>query len=56
MRDMQKSQLIDVPTKKILAHIKEHPVIRYRQLLRLTGLSHHKMSRVLKKNSVMYST
>jgi DNA-binding transcriptional ArsR family regulator len=41
---MQKSQLIDVSIKKILAHIKEHTGIRYRQLVRLTGLSHRKMS------------
>ncbi len=41
---MQKSQLIDVPTKKILARIKEHPGIRYRELLRLTGLSSRKVS------------
>jgi predicted transcriptional regulator len=32
------------PTKKILVYVKEHPGIRYRELVRLTGLSHRKMS------------
>jgi predicted transcriptional regulator len=46
---VQKRWLIGKPTKKILTHIKEHPGIRYRQLLRLTGLSNGGMSFHLKK-------
>jgi predicted transcriptional regulator len=41
--------LITKPTKKIFAHIKQHPGIRYRQLLRLTGLANGVMSFHLKK-------
>lgn len=36
-------------TKKTLTHIKQYPGIRYRQLLRLTGLSNGGMSFHLKK-------
>jgi predicted transcriptional regulator len=41
--------LITKPTEKIFAHIKQHPGIRYRQLLRLTGLANGVMSFHLKK-------
>lgn len=37
------------PRKKLLVQIKEHPGIRHRQLLRLTGLSNGQMSFHLKK-------
>jgi DNA-binding transcriptional ArsR family regulator len=53
---VQKSQLVSVSTEKTLAHIKEHPGIRYRELVRLTGLSHRKMSshlRELKKSKLV---
>jgi predicted transcriptional regulator len=41
--------LTSISTKKTLAHIKEHPGIRYRELLRLTGFSNGGMSFQLRK-------
>jgi predicted transcriptional regulator len=46
---MQKGRLISESTKKILTLINEHPGIRHRELLRLTGLSNWVLSFHLKK-------
>lgn len=46
---MQKRWLISKPAKKTLIHIKQHPGIRYRQLLRLSGLANGALSFHLKK-------
>lgn len=46
---MQKRPLISKPTNKTLTHIKQHPGIRYRQLLRLSGLANGALSFHLKK-------
>jgi predicted transcriptional regulator len=47
--DMQKRWKINESTKKTLTHINEHPGIRYRQLLRLSGLANGALSFNLKK-------
>ena len=41
--------LISKPAKKTLTHIKQHTGIRYRQLLRLSGLTNGVLSFHLKK-------
>jgi predicted transcriptional regulator len=46
---VHKTSLISEPTKKILTNINEHPGIRYRQLLRLTGFSNGQLSFHLQK-------
>ena len=46
---MQKRWLISKPAKKILAHIIQHPGIRYRQLLRLSGFANGVLSLHLKR-------
>jgi predicted transcriptional regulator len=46
---VQKRWLISESTKKILSHINERPGIRYRELLRLTGISNGVLSFHLKK-------
>ncbi|HJT48813.1 MAG TPA: ArsR family transcriptional regulator [Nitrososphaeraceae archaeon] len=62
---MRKRPLISKPTKKTLMHIKQHPGIRYRQLLRLSGfangvLSFHlnklKKFKIVRAKKVGYST
>jgi predicted transcriptional regulator len=46
---VQKRWLISESTKKILSHMNERPGIRYRELLRLTGISNGVLSFHLKK-------
>ena len=46
---VQKRSLISKSTKKILTHIKRQPGIRYRQLLRISGLANGALSFHLKK-------
>jgi predicted transcriptional regulator len=46
---VQKKWLLSEPTKKTLTHINKHPGIRYRQLLRLSGLANGVLSFHLKK-------
>jgi predicted transcriptional regulator len=46
---VQKRWLISGPTKKTLTNINEHPGIRYRELIRLTGFSNGGISFQLKK-------
>ena len=41
---VRKRPLISKPTKKTLTHIKQHPGIRYRQLLRLSGFANGVLS------------
>ena len=41
--------MVNESTKKTLMHIKQHPGIRYRQLLRLSGLANGALSFHLKK-------
>src|ERR687885_1633826 len=49
MLDVQKRWLMSKPAEKILTHIKQHPGIRYRQLLRLSGLANGVLSFHLKQ-------
>jgi predicted transcriptional regulator len=46
---VQKRWLISKPARKTLTHIKQHPGIRYRQLLRLSGLANGGLSFHLKQ-------
>jgi predicted transcriptional regulator len=46
---VQKRWLISKPAKKALTHINQHPGIRYRQLLRLSGLANGVLSFHLKR-------
>jgi predicted transcriptional regulator len=46
---VRKRRLITESTKKTLTHINKHPGIRYRQLLRLSGLANGVLSFHLKK-------